>query len=916
MPDIDSKFCKYPKNYETHTAYRSYLPSLCGKFIGASVVESDLEWTPGDTFIIRDPTQYNEHHLFNDRGNLVKFIKRIKNGATPHWELHEGIPEYVPQKIKLDLDISRTELKKIDFRKFYENPTDEKYFDDDNHVEIIEHAVVKALKNTLIKDYGVNPDRAECIIQTAHGISYKKKDTGYKWSYHIIPRYVYCENVEHVKEVYSRFINRIDDVFRPVIDDAINKKGIQYFRMCGSSKIDVVKEHGYTEYDRRPFVLPNGIEYEETLITNINGCLKLNATTPVLKESKKGLKNITQVVQSILENLDKDRWYDSKKWKSLMWGIKNIGRNYDVVDQMYDLFDTFSQSQPDVYDVVNNKKQWAGCGYDDVTLGFLWNLLKKDSPSMFNKLRKQYATNNALTFDEYAEMLKGKKLTLNEIRNNIVERGETGLAEIFSKLSEGKLYISDMDGSGYVWGDVAKLWEKKTKKQIMLNLTKVMEPLFNHVKQWAYNNIEKIEKIDPLIAGVPQERKTKDIDKKTAKDKTTLKMLKRQSHKIFDSGGINSVWTLCTSILYDDKIEDKMNSSAHELPVRGGGVLNFETQKIRPRTPKDFWDFESVATLTDDREYPIVQRFVEQLMLFDEEKINYLQKTLGYCSTGWTHFKAFNIYYGGGDNAKGTMDGLMRKVLGSLFTSLSRDVMLSNTNKSSEGSASPHLIALKGKRYGVYTESEEGEQINSAMVKRVTGNGDVISCRELHKNQTEFIPFIKIAMETNHLPTLNINDRAIVSRCRYIPFLARFSPDPSEVDNKSIFLADQSKKNELMNNLDQWLTFLADGAYMCHNDGHLNLPQVLLDARDSYIDGQDSVAMFLKDKCELKAGERAGGRALYEAYTDYAKENIDRDNVLSHTKFGKRVSKKLNKKRDANGVYYEGVKIIEVVYAI
>jgi phage/plasmid-associated DNA primase len=264
------------------------------------------------------------------------------------------------------------------------------------------------------------------------------------------------------------------------------------------------------------------------------------------------------------------------------------------------------------------------------------------------------------------------------------------------------------------------------------------------------------------------------------------------------------------------------------------------------------------------------------------------------------------------------MDGLMRKVLGPLFTSLSRDVMLSNTSKSSEGAASPHLMALKGKRYGVYAESEEGEQINSAIVKQVTGSGDTISCRALHQNQTEFIPFIKIAMETNHLPKLNINDRAIVSRCRYIPFLARFSPDEREVDNVTVFLADQAKKDELMDNLDQWLTFLADGAFMCHQEKHLNLPHVLIDARDNYVDGQDTIVMFLQDNITIVDDEkqRIPASEMRGRYEGYIEKNFDRGDGVGKVKFGKVLKTKLKSQKIGGIMYYLGCHYIDagVIY--
>ncbi len=82
-------------------------------------------------------------------------------------------------------------------------------------------------------------------------------------------------------------------------------------------------------------------------------------------------------------------------------------------------------------------------------------------------------------------------------------------------------------------------------------------------------------------------------------------------------------------------------------------------------------------------------------------------------------------------------------------------------------------MALINARVAVFSESEKQENLNEGMIKSLTGN-DPISCRPLYGKQMEFQTLCKLIMQTNHEPSIDIEEKAMLDSLKFIPFLSRF----------------------------------------------------------------------------------------------------------------------------------------------
>ena len=239
-----------------------------------------------------------------------------------------------------------------------------------------------------------------------------------------------------------------------------------------------------------------------------------------------------------------------------------------------------------------------------------------------------------------------------------------------------------------------------------------------------------------------------------------------------------------------------------------------------------------------------------------------MQKALGYCLSGDTSLECFFILYGNTTrNGKSTLTETINHIWGDYARTVQPQTL---AKRPSDGSvATPDIARLKGARIVNVPEPEKGLELNTALVKQLTG-GDTYTGRFLRENPVEFSPEFKIFINSNHLP--NTSDDTIFSsgRIKMLPFDRHFS-----VEEQDLTLKRQFRRWENMSGILNWLI---EGYRLLRAEG-LVVPVRVKVAVEEYRQELDEIGAFFSDEVGESHGNRVPTSEMYIHYGRWSKEN-------------------------------------------
>jgi P4 family phage/plasmid primase-like protien len=488
---------------------------------------------------------------------------------------------------------------------------------------------------------------------------------------------------------------------------------------------------------------------------------------------------------------------------------------------------------------------------------------------------------------------------LSNYEELLMHGGDHGLATVLADvLRDDVAVISTASGCAcYIFNDATALWDKRQGIFMLPRVTSTLVPLIQHfislldgTTQSANSTVQDEtqpyddadapssddedsspateEASDEAREGAGEEDDDEDEEDAQPDDDVTaptvpltpdqeaeLGALHELKTKVQSARCCRDVWTLATSMLFRPELQTIMNRTKHVLPTQGKRVVDLSTGTIRERTRDDNFSFElPVRVLTDASgnirtDLPEAHRFFMSVMNNDDDMTAYFQKTLGYTMTGEMTDRSLWIWYGQGSNGKSMVAKLLKMVLGPMYCTVSRDVMLKNHQSSSSGAATPHLLPLVVARMGMFAESESDDKLNEALLKSISGT-DAITVRALYGAQFEFNPIVVMFLQTNYKPSFNVDDQAMVDRLKLIPFLARFVRNPQkeagEVAQDDAFMARLQTTH-----LDEFFTWLVLGARAWYANPDLTMPALAQTHMDTYVDDLDALTQFISAKCDV-----------------------------------------------------------------
>lgn len=299
------------------------------------------------------------------------------------------------------------------------------------------------------------------------------------------------------------------------------------------------------------------------------------------------------------------------------------------------------------------------------------------------------------------------------------------------------------------------------------------------------------------------------------------------------------------------------------------GTVDLRTGTMRPHDQADMLTKLAPVTYEPDATCPAWLAFQASICGGDQALITFKQKAFGYGLTGDVSEQVFFMHYGTGSNGKSTELNLIRDVMGPDYSQHTG----TETLLVKRGGGVPNDIAkLKGARFVTAIEAEAGRHMAEALVKQLTG-GDTLTARFLYGEFFEFKPTHKIYLAANHKPEIRGTDHAMWRRIRLVPYLVTI-PDDEQ---------DKQLPDKLLAEAPGILAWMVQGCLDWQAHG-LKPPQAVVEATESYRNEMDALGEFIADRCVLFPGAQGSCKELYDAYSEWAGENGEKD-VISKKMF-------------------------------
>ena len=434
---------------------------------------------------------------------------------------------------------------------------------------------------------------------------------------------------------------------------------------------------------------------------------------------------------------------------------------------------------------------------------------------------------------------------------------DIGQAKVFEKVF-GEVVKFSPETRCLVYNGV--YWEESDEKARLLvhQLTELqMQDADSLLKFW-----ETELKEAGVGAGLDEKLTTKQITSVlTAKQKVIYEQYQRAvQYKAFvlkrrQTGAIAAVLKeaaphLAIDVSTLDSETYLLNTPAGTYDLRAGADV------VYPHKAEDYIT-KVTAVSPSDEGMELWEAMLDVVFCGDQDLKSYVQQLAGLAAIGGVFAENLIIAYGEGRNGKSTLFNVIARVLGSYSGSLSADVLTNSCRRNIK----PELAELRGKRLVIASELEEGNGLNTAVLKQLCST-DPIYAEPKYRRPFSFIPTHLAVLCTNHLPSIGTMDAGTWRRIKVVPFNAVIQGD-SEVKNYTEYL--------FKNAGGAILKWIMDGSKMVIENGYkIEVPDAVKSVVEEYRATNNDFQEFLDSCCNVGNGFSSPSGELYTAYRSYA----------------------------------------------
>ncbi|KAF9103376.1 hypothetical protein BGX27_010609 [Mortierella sp. AM989] len=322
------------------------------------------------------------------------------------------------------------------------------------------------------------------------------------------------------------------------------------------------------------------------------------------------------------------------------------------------------------------------------------------------------------------------------------------------------------------------------------------------------------------------------------------------------SNSLDHILKYYKTLYRDEILGSKLDKNPNLLVVKNG-VIDLQTGECRGGRPSDYMSRQLDTNFIGlDARTPIIDDFIGDLFNHDQEAIAYFQRLMGYSITGSTESQVWVMFTGEGSNGKSLLARFLKSLLQGWVVAAPHEIFF-KAQRGHAGAHTTHLLPLKGRRICIKEEAEPTDELNTEILKMITGGGDipmrVAYAKEYEEFETQALPILLC----NDRPSVNIEDYAMMRRIVVVPFQNIYtSPDdpkhPYDPNNPRHRPRDPEKAAKLLQEQgrEQLLVWLVKGAMAWYKNKNLKeQPALMKQAFESYNDENDKLKKFIQMFC-------------------------------------------------------------------
>lgn len=404
------------------------------------------------------------------------------------------------------------------------------------------------------------------------------------------------------------------------------------------------------------------------------------------------------------------------------------------------------------------------------------------------------------------------------------------------------------------------------------------------------------------------------VDAESLQDKKEREAVLKWGARCLDNRYLDSMLERAKDSSDIAKPVDQFDTDLLKLNLQNGTlVMNGDKVALQDHSPDDYISKIAGTSYDEKATCPRWETFMEEIFKGDTEKIEYMQKVLGYSLTGSVSERLGWFLVGGGANGKSVLLEVMTHLLGDYGKKTNNKLLVADGSTDQLSL----LSALMGTRFTYCSELDEGKKLSVAFFKEIIG-GEEVEARRFYQDYIKFTPTFKLMLGTNNLPRIPEDSLGIWSRIRIVTFDETFYKE-DEIDElvrkgkkkrSELKLRDDNLKDYFLDNeLPGILNWCLEGYRNWVKDGLKDCTSVR-DATNNYRSDEDVLGEWLDECCETAYTERERSRDLHTSFKDFT-------GIEMHPKTFKRymTKKGLQNKNIGGTMYYIGIKLKNPVWS-